>query len=112
MREGLALLLALTLVIAMAVPAMADDVKTVAGTPRSETLVVENLGGQVSNATQNNVYLTGTDVGQGLHQLVYAHLWEANTITGEVFGDLADGMPEALNADFTSYKIKIRQGIN
>ena len=88
MRKGLALLLALTMMLAMSVsiPAMADDVKTIAGTPRDQTLVVECLDGQITNATQNNVYLTGTDVNNGLHQLVYAHLWEVNTITGEVFG--------------------------
>jgi len=114
MRKGLALLLALTMMLAMSVsiPAMADDVKTIAGTPRDQTLVVECLDGQITNATQNNVYLTGTDVNNGLHQLVYANMWEVNTITGEVFGDLADGMPEALNKDYTSYKIKLRQGIN
>jgi hypothetical protein len=90
MRKGLALLLTLMMLIAAAVPAMADDVKTVAGTPRNETLVVESLDGQVPNATQNNLYLTGTNVNNGLHQLVYANLWEVNTITGEVFGDLAE----------------------
>ena len=111
MRKGLALLLALMMLLAAAMPALADDATTVAGTKRSETLVVESLDGQVPNATQNNVYLTGTNVNNGLHQLVYAHLWEVNTITGEVFGDLAEGLPEVLNQDFTSYKIKIRQGI-
>lgn len=112
MRRILAMFLSLVMLLSLCVASASADTNTMADTPRSQTLVVEGLDGQATNPNQNNPYLTGTSLSNGLHQLVYANLWEVNTITGEVFGDLADGMPTALNEECTSYSVKLREGIN
>ena len=39
-----------------------------------------------------------------------AHLWEMDTVKGEQWGEIADGMPES-NDDFTEWTVKVRQGI-
>ena len=52
----------------------------------------------------------GTQMGFGIHQLMSAHLWEMDTVSGEQFGEVAEGMPES-NEDFTEHIVKIRQGI-
>ena len=54
---------------------------TIAGTPREETLVVEGLDGVISNPGQSKI------------------------------PDLAAKMPEALNDDYTSFKITLTEGI-
>lgn len=88
----------------------ADDT-TIAGTARSETLVVEGLDGVISNAGQCNPYMSGTNFSSGLHQLVYSNLWEMNTIEGTQIADLAAEMPEALNDDYTSFRVVLTEGI-
>ena len=55
--------------------------------------------------------MTGTNFSSGLHQLVYSNLWDINTITGEQFCDLAASFPEPLNDDYTSFRVKIREGL-
>jgi len=54
--------------------------------------------------------MTGTQMGFGIHQLMSAHLWEMDTVKGEQWGEIADGMPES-NDDFTEWTVKVRQGI-
>ncbi len=49
-------------------------------------------------------------MGFGIHQLMSAHLWEMDTVKGEQWGEIADGMPES-NDDFTEWTVKVRQGI-
>ncbi len=90
-------------------PGAADGEMTEVGTPRRETLIVEPSTGTDSPG-QFNPYMTGTAVNFGMHQLLYAHLWEIDTTKGEQFGEVAEGMPEA-NADFTEHIVKIRKGI-
>lgn len=82
---------------------------TEVGTPRNETLIVEC---QIPTDTpgQFNTYMQGTTPGFGIHQLMSAMMWEIDTVKGEQFGEVADGMPVS-NADFTEHTIKIRQGI-
>jgi len=112
MKRFLAVLMAaLMLLGVMSVSAMAEGGTTVAGTPRAETLVVEGLDGVISNASQHNPHMQGTDFSAGLHQLVYSNLWEMNTITGEQIPDLAAEMPIPLNDDFTKFQINLTQGI-
>ncbi len=84
---------------------------TIAGTPRSETLVVEGLDGVISNAGQCNPYMTGTNFSAGLHQLVYSNLWEMDTVAGTQIPDLAAEMPIPLNDDYTSFKVVLHEGI-
>ena len=84
---------------------------TIAGTPREETLVVEGLDGVISNPGQSNPYMSGTNFSRGLHQLVYSNLWEMDTIQGTQIADLAAELPEALNDDYTSFKVTLTEGI-
>ena len=84
---------------------------TIAGTPREETLVVEGLDGVISNPGQSNPYMSGTNMNRGLHQLVFSNMWEMDTIQGTQIPDLAAKMPEALNDDYTSFKITLTEGI-
>ena len=89
--------------------AASEGITTEVGTPRSETLIVES---STPNDTpgQFNSYMTGTQMGFGIHQLMSAHLWEMDTVKGEQWGEIADGMPES-NDDFTEWTVKVRQGI-
>lgn len=82
---------------------------TEVGTPRNETLIVE-CQSPTDVPGQFNSYMQGTQMGFGIHQLMSAMMWEIDTVKGEQFGEVADGMPVS-NADFTEHIIKIRQGI-
>lgn len=82
---------------------------TEVGTPRSETLIVE-CQSPTDTPGQFNSYMQGTTMGFGIHQLMSAMMWEMDTVSGEQFGEVAEGMPES-NEDFTEHTIKIRQGI-
>ncbi|MDF2473951.1 MAG: hypothetical protein K0R21_1733 [Anaerocolumna sp.] len=82
---------------------------TEVGTPRTETLIVE-CQSPTDTPGQFNSYMQGTTMGFGIHQLMSAMMWEIDTVKGEQFGEVADGMPES-NSDFTEHTVKIRQGI-
>jgi ABC-type dipeptide transport system, periplasmic component len=82
---------------------------TEVNTPRSETLIVE-CQSPTDTPGQFNTYMQGTSAGFGIHQLMSAMMWEMDTVKGEQFGEVADGMPES-NADFTEHTVKIREGI-
>jgi peptide/nickel transport system substrate-binding protein len=82
---------------------------TEVGTPRLETLIVE-CQSPTDTPGQFNSYMQGTTMGFGIHQLMSAMMWEIDTVKGEQFGEVAEGMP-ASNADFTEHTVKIRQGI-
>lgn len=88
---------------------VADAGTTEVGTPRAETLIVEC---QTTTDTpgQFNTYMQGTSAGFGIHQLMSAMMWEMDTMKGEQFGEVAEGMPES-NEDFTEHTVKIREGI-
>jgi len=79
------------------------------GTPRRETLIVETQA-PTDVPGQFNTYMQGTQAGFGIHQLMSAMMWEMDTVKGEQFGEVADGMPES-NEDFTEHVVKIRKGI-
>lgn len=111
MKRFLSLVIAMLMVMSLLGSfAQAEEV-TMAGTPRSETLVVEGLDGVISNASQHNPYMDGTDFSAGLHQLVYSSLWEMDTIQGVQISDLAAELPIPLNDDYTSFKIVLTEGI-
>ncbi len=84
---------------------------TFVGTPRNETLILDNLGGRVERPDFFNPYAPGVDMGRGYHEVCLDNLWEINTITGEQFPALAAEMPKPLNDDYTSFEIKLREGI-
>lgn len=82
---------------------------TEVGTPRGETLIVEAQA-PTDVPGQFNSYMQGTTMGFGIHQLMSAMMWEMDTVKGEQFGEVAEGMPES-NKDFTEHIVKIRKGI-
>lgn len=82
---------------------------TEVGTPREETLIVE-CQSPTDTPGQFNTYMQGTTAGFGIHQLMSAMMWEMDTVSGEQFGEVAEGMPES-NADFTEHIVHIRKGI-
>ena len=108
MRKILSLVLAIAMVLSLGAVAFAEEMTDV-GTPRSETLIVETQT-PTDVPGQFNSYMLGTQMGFGIHQLMSAHLWEIDTVKGEQFGEVAEGMPES-NEDFTEHIVKIRQGI-
>lgn len=84
---------------------------TFVGTPRNETLILDELNGSLDRPDFFNIYAPGVAAGRGFHELCTDHLWEINTTTGEQFGSLAADLPKALNAEMTSFEIKLREGI-
>lgn len=108
MRKILSLVLAMMMVLSMCSFAVADEM-TAVGTPRKETLIVESQNG-TDVPGQFNSYMSGTQMGFGIHQLMSAMMWEMDTVSGNQFGEVADGMPVS-NEDFTEHTVKIRQGI-
>lgn len=84
---------------------------TFVGTPRNETLILDNLSGSLERPELMNRYVPGNDAGRGLHELCYDNLWEIDTTTGLQYPALAAEMPTALNEEFTSFEIKLREGI-
>ena len=111
MRKYLSLSLTVIMLLTL-VPMLASaEATTIAGTPRSQTLVVDPLIGKTGNPYQCNPYMPGSAMDNGLHQMIYSCLWEMNTITGEQYCDLAATFPEPLNDDFTSFKVLIREGL-
>lgn len=87
----------------------ADGITTAVGTPRSETLIVEGQS-PTDVPGQFNPFMTGTQMGFGIHQLMSAHLWETDTVAGSQFPEIAADMGTS-NEDFTEWTVKIRQGI-
>lgn len=106
-------ILMLVVLLAMTVAPLSaqDGAMTEVGTPRTETLIVDQLDGRIANPTQMNPYLPGTRLSSGLHQLVFTNMWDINTISGELFPALAAEMPEPLNDDFTQFRITLREGM-
>lgn len=108
MRKILSLVLALMMVLSLGSFAFAEEMTEV-GTPRAETLIVETQT-PTDVPGQFNAYMSGTQMGFGIHQFMAVHLWEMDTVAGEQFGEVAAGMPEQ-NEDFTEHIVKIREGI-
>lgn len=84
---------------------------TEVGTPRAETLIVDMLTGTLSAPEMMNPYQPGVPLASGINQLLFSALWDINTATGQMEPILAAEMPEALNDDFTKYKVVLRKGI-
>lgn len=80
------------------------------GTPRNETLIVQTFDGRTSNAQKMNPF-NSYAIWRGFRELGWSYLWEMDTATGESYPELADGMPEVLNEDFTKFRVKIRPGV-
>ncbi len=88
-----------------------DGGTTFVGTPRNETLILDELNGSLDRPDFFNIYAPGVHAGRGFHELCTDHLWEIDTTTGEQFGSLAAALPTPLNEEMTSFEIKLREGI-
>ncbi|MCY3865231.1 MAG: ABC transporter substrate-binding protein [Chloroflexi bacterium] len=110
-RKALLSIVVLLAVVLFSTALVTAQEQTEVGTPRATTLIVDQLDGRIDNPTQTNPYQAGTRFNQGLHQLAYSNMWEINTATGEQFPGLAAEMPEALNDDYTSFRITLRDGL-
>lgn len=84
---------------------------TFVGTPRNETLILDELNGSLDRPDFFNIYAPGVAAGRGYHELCTDHLWEIDTTTGLQYGSLAAELPTALNDEWTSFEIKLREGI-
>lgn len=94
-----------------AAPAAAAGETTFVGTPRNETLIIDQLNGSLERPENFNIYTPGVDAGRGFHEICTDHLWEIDTTTGVQYGSLAAELPTALNDNYTSWEIKLREGI-
>ncbi len=110
MRKTIFALLALVMILSLGLVSTAAAEMTDVGTPRAETLIVENTNGTYGNPGQFNPYVLGTDNGFGMHQLLTSHLWDMDTVKGEQFPSLAAEFPTQ-NEGFTEHTFKIREGI-
>ncbi|MBE2240843.1 MAG: ABC transporter substrate-binding protein [Caldilineaceae bacterium] len=84
---------------------------TFVGTPRNETLILDNLNGSLERPENFNPYTPGVEMGRGYHEICLDNLWDIDTVTGDQFPALAAEMPTPLNDDYTSFEIKLREGI-
>ena len=48
---------------------------------------------------------------RGVRELCLGFLWETDTGKGVSYPEVADGMPEVLNAQYTQFRIKIRKDL-
>jgi peptide/nickel transport system substrate-binding protein len=80
------------------------------GTPRSETLIVQTFDGKVATPDAQNPFISYA-IWRGFRELGWSSLWEMDTASGQSYPELADGMPEVLNAEHTKFRIKIRPGV-
>jgi len=81
------------------------------GTLRSETLIVDMLNGGMADPDLVNPYLPGSFADVGFHQLVYAQLWEIDTINGKQIPDLAADFPVAMDDTNTKFTFNVREGL-
>ena len=72
--------------------------------------MLAGCGGGGSNSSSGSTDTSGTAASEGITTEVGTHLWEMDTVKGEQWGEIADGMPES-NDDFTEWTVKVRQGI-
>lgn len=80
------------------------------GTPRNETLIFQTFDRQTQTPDQHNP-LMNFAVWRGFRELGWGFLWETDTGTGESYPELAAEMPVPLNDDFTSFEVRLKEGI-
>ena len=85
---------------------------TFLGTPRSDTLIMDNIDGRIATPGNFNPYLPGVQIGgDGVHALIWSPLWDIDTVKGVQFPDLAAQPIQALDSSWTKFKITLRQGL-
>ncbi|MFP3089714.1 ABC transporter substrate-binding protein [Treponema sp. TIM-1] len=81
------------------------------GTPRAETLIVDNMDGIIADPTQFNPLLPGWSSSGGYHQLLLTGLYQIDSMKGEVYPELAAELPKPEDATYTKFTIKLLDGI-
>ena len=72
---------------------------TFVGTPRSQTLIMDNIDGRIATPGNFNPYFPGVQIGgDGVHALVWSPLWEIDTTKGAQFPELAAAPIQPLDA--------------
>lgn len=105
-------MLAFVLVLSMLFPAFAGaEAMTEVGTPRAETLIVDMMSGRDATPDLWNWYLPGVVASNHAGPWMGHHMWNTDTASGEVEGELADGLPTALDDTLTKFEVKIREGL-
>ncbi len=84
---------------------------TSVGTPRDQTLIVQNFDGKTDNADIMNPLMGNYAIWRGFRELGWGYLWEMNTATGQSYPELADGMPQVLNPQHTLFRVNLKHGI-
>lgn len=107
---GMAAALGGTMLAGYAPAAFAQEMTDV-GTPRDQTLIVDMLNARVGNPTNMNMYQQGVAMSHGYHQVALSQLYDIDTAKGTQIPGLAAEMPEALNEDFTQFRVKLREGL-
>ncbi|MCA9883078.1 MAG: ABC transporter substrate-binding protein [Anaerolineaceae bacterium] len=80
------------------------------GTPRNETLIFQTFDRQTQTPDQHNP-LMNFAIWRGFRELGWGFLWETDTGTGESYPELAAEMPIPLNDEFTSFEVRLKQGV-
>jgi peptide/nickel transport system substrate-binding protein len=79
--------------------------------PRSETIIVDCLGGRSPNPDNFNTWVPGAGSEEmGNQQLIVRPLWMSDYVKGQVLNILASEAP-GYNTDFTSMTVKLRKEI-
>lgn len=115
MKRAISLLLStimmLSVFLGLSSLTLAEDL-TAVGTPRSETLIVDTLSGNLADPDLINPYIPGAVAADaGIHQLIFSVLWEIDTLKGEQFGEIAETFPEPVDDTYTKFTFKIREGL-
>lgn len=108
---GMTIAMGSTMLTSAAVTQAFAQEMTDVGTPRGETLIVDMLNARVGNPTNMNMYQQGVTINHGFHQLASALLFDIDTAKGTQIPDLAAALPEAMNDDFTLFRVPLRQGL-
>jgi peptide/nickel transport system substrate-binding protein len=78
--------------------------------PRSETLIVRILTGNVGTPDNFNLWSGWRNQDRGIQNLADEALWTVDFATGNIINGLASGDP-TYNEDFTSLTIPLREGV-
>ena len=110
MRKLLFLGLVALIALASFTSVFAQDLTDV-GTPRSDTVIFQTFDRQTQTPDQHNP-LMNFAIWRGFRELGWGFLWETDTGTGESYPEVAAEMPIALNDEFTSFEVRLRDDLD
>lgn len=110
MRKGILLFALVFLLVFTSVSVVYAQEMTDVGTPRNETLIFQTFDRQTATPDQHNP-LMNFAIWRGFRELGWGFLWETDTGTGESYPELAAEMPIPLNDEYTSFEVRLKEGI-